>query len=304
MEQVIYTCPFVPAEWIAAHGLRPARIIPHSARMHAAIPPIEGLCPFAQGFANHVIADKESQGAIFTTACDQMRRVHDLVVGRATVKTFLMNLPKTRNTECTELYMDELRRLGRWLRTIGGHAPAADTLTGTMVDFDEHRQAMRSAGCNSRPSCSCHDGFVKLALIGGHLLAGEMQLLDLVTRHGGRIMLDATETGELTRPTGFDPAGLREDPLRELARCYFESIPAVWKRPNTALFDWLILKCAERQVRGIICHRLVWCDLWHAEVHRLREALQLPLLDLDVGDDGPSAERTAGRIQAFLETLR
>jgi len=305
MEQVIYTCPFVPAEWIAAHGLRPARIIPHSARMHAAIPPIEGLCPFAQAFANHVITDTESQGAIFTTACDQMRRVNDFVVGRAPAKTFLLNLPKTwRNAECIQLYIDELHRLGRWLCTIGGRAPSADTLTATMVDFDEHRQALRAAGCNTRPSCSCHDGFVKLALIGGPLLADEMQIFDLIARHGGRIMLDATETGELARPARLDPAGLRGDPLRELARCYFESIPAVWKRPNTALFDWLACRAAERQVQGIICHRLVWCDLWHAEVHRLRDALQLPLLDLDVSGDGPAAERTAGRIQAFLETLR
>jgi len=306
VQRIVYTCPFVPAEWIAAHGLQPARVVPRSDCTSAAIPPIEGLCTFAQAFAAQVISDSLSQGAVFTTACDQMRRVRDLVTDRTTAPTFLLNLPKTwQNSECTQLYMDELRRLSRWLCTLGGRPPSGETLAATMIDFDRHRHAMRTAGCKTQPSCPCHDGRVKLALVGGPILAGEFRLFDLVERCGGRIMLDATETGELSLPDTFDADHCRRDPLRELARAYFQSIPAVWKRPNTSLFDWLKQMCRNRNVQGVICRRLVWCDLWHAEVHRLRDALQLPLLDLDVTDDGKSAsERTACRIQAFMETLQ
>ncbi|MBE0536076.1 MAG: 2-hydroxyacyl-CoA dehydratase [Phycisphaerae bacterium] len=299
MSQILYTCPFVPAEWIAAHGLRPARIMPQSTGMHAAVAPIEGLCPFARAFANHVLGDSTSCGAIFTTACDQMRRVRDLVVDGTCVETFLLNLPKTwRNAACTQLYIDELGRMGRWLYTLGGCVPSADALAATMLDFDGRRQAM--------PDRRVADsGGVRLALVGGPLLAGESGLFDLVVRNGGRIVFDATETGERTLPDRFDPALLRQDPVGELARAYFDSIPAVWKRPNTGLFDWLTRECTERRVQGVICRRLVWCDLWHAEVHRLRDALHVPLLDLDVSDDSPAAgERTAGRVQAFLETLQ
>ena len=35
--------------------------------------------------------------------------------------------------------------------------------------------------------------------------------------------------------------------------------------------------------------RQVWCDLWHAEVKRLRDWLDLPLLDLDLNGDDPVA---------------
>lgn len=304
MSVIVYTCPFVPGEWIAAHGLQPRRIIPHAAEAHAGIGCAAGLCPFARAFANHVIGDRQLRGAVFTTGCDQMRRMYDLVNGRTAVKMFLLNVPKVwRSAECVQLYIDELRRMGRWLCDLGGRALADETLAETMIDFDQHRQAVRGAGCRTQPSCSWHDGFIKLAPIGGPLLAGELALFDLIDRLGGRIMLDATETGELSMPAEFDPGRLREDPVRELARAYFESIAAVWKRPNTGLFEWTGRMCAERQVQGVICHRLVWCDLWHAEVYRLRQALGLPFLDLDVSDDGV-CERTTGRIQAFMETLQ
>ena len=94
MSVIVYTCPFVPGEWIAAHGLQPRRIIPHAAEAHAGIGCAAGLCPFARAFANHVIGDRQLRGAVFTTGCDQMRRMYDLVNGRTAVKMFLLNVPK------------------------------------------------------------------------------------------------------------------------------------------------------------------------------------------------------------------
>ena len=48
--------------------------------------------------------------------------------------------------------------------------------------------------------------------------------------------------------------------------------------------------------------RHLWCDKWHAEVQRLKDTLDVPLLDLDV-DGGPVALRHRTRVQAFLEGL-
>ena len=50
MPDVWYTCPFVPPEWIAAHGLRPRRM--HlSAPAHAGTrATTEGMCPYADAF--------------------------------------------------------------------------------------------------------------------------------------------------------------------------------------------------------------------------------------------------------------
>jgi hypothetical protein len=60
-----------------------------------------------------------------------------------------------------------------------------------------------------------------------------------------------------------------------------------------------------RAVRGLIIWRYVWCDIWHAEVHRLKHWSPVPVLDLDASDgDEGSLSRTAGRLEAFLEMLK
>ena len=82
-------------------------------------------------------------------------------------------------------------------------------------------------------------------------------------------------------------------------------IPDAFRRPNTALYEWLGCAMGTREVRGIILRRYVWCDLWHAEVDRLRRWSPVPVLDLDGDRDDQSARgRTVGRIEAFLEMLR
>ena len=42
MNAVGYSSPFVPAEWIAAHGLRPERL-----RLHPSERLTRGICPYA-----------------------------------------------------------------------------------------------------------------------------------------------------------------------------------------------------------------------------------------------------------------
>ena len=99
--------------------------------------------------------------------------------------------------------------------------------------------------------------------------------------------------------------GPAEDPLDELARIYFDAIPDAFRRPNTRLYEWLGREVSARSVRGIILRRYPVCDLWHAELERLRTWSDVPVLDLDVetGDEG-EASRTLARIEAFLEMLR
>ena len=59
---IAYTCPYVPAEWITAHGLQPRRLIPQPMEGTSAIPRIEGLCPYARAFANDVAASEDVDG--------------------------------------------------------------------------------------------------------------------------------------------------------------------------------------------------------------------------------------------------
>ena len=105
-------------------------------------------------------------------------------------------------------------------------------------------------------------------------------------------------------PRPFDPQRVASQPVAELAEAYFGSIPDVFRRPNDPCYEYLTRELAVRHIRGLVVRRYLWCDLWHAEVARLAARMPVPVLDLDVvhREDG-AAERTRGRIEAFLETL-
>ena len=79
---------------------------------------------------------------------------------------------------------------------------------------------------------------VPLALVGGPLMQRDRVLFDLVEECGGRIVLDATETGQRGVRGPFDRRRLLEDPLMELAEAYFR-IPDASRRPNSELYQWL-----------------------------------------------------------------
>ena len=90
----------------------------------------------------------------------------------------------------------------------------------------------------------------------------------------------------------------------ELANAYFNSIHDASRRPNSELYKWLKKMLADREVRGIIFHRNLWCDIWHAELKRLKDWVGLPFLDIESTCDGESNQpRNENRIRAFLEML-
>lgn len=301
MSRVAYCCPFVPPELIVACGLQPWRVIPEAAKVNRMSLSRPGMCSYARAVLAEVTSEPRPAAVIVTTRCDQMRRIADLLAQEPDTRTFLLNVPKTWQTAAArDLYRRELDRLVGFLAEVGGRRLTDDALTAAMRSRQLHTEAAdpdtsSPAGADSR---------VRLALIGGPLLRGDVILFDLIERAGGRVSLDGTEFGERTRPARFDEAPLTTHPLDELARAYFE-IPDVFRRPNTRLYDWLDARLGDRVIQGIVLHRYLWCDLWHAEVERLRRTFDLPLLDLDLGDgERANSTRTTTRIQAFLESLR
>jgi benzoyl-CoA reductase/2-hydroxyglutaryl-CoA dehydratase subunit BcrC/BadD/HgdB len=289
---IAYTCPYVPAEWIAAHGLRPRRLIPLPVEGASTIPRMEGLCPYARAFVNDVAASKDIDGVVVTTMCDQMRRIFDLLVRRVEVPAFLLNVPSTWQTVAAQrLYLDELKRLGQFLVRLGGHEPDKEELVRTML-----RQA-QGDGVHGTP-CG-----VPLAVVGGPVMQRDRALFDVIRECGGQIVLDATETGQRGLVGPFDRRRLAEDPLMELAETYFR-IPDASRRPNSGLYQWLQDRLTRTGARGIILHHYVWCDKWHAEFARLKDWARLPVLRLDSEGEGEiEAVRVRNRVRAFLETF-
>ncbi len=329
MKTIIYTCPYVPAEWIAAHGLRPSRIIPDAAGSTGPVVPIEGVCPYVRGFVNEVITGTQASAVVVTTVCDQMRRAFDIVVRKGKLAAFLMNVPSTwQSVAAQKLYLDELKRLGRFLIGLGGESPSTDALVKIMLEYDTARTSILAARgyLTSRRYSEAIARFnrdgksgitrditdkkpltdgIPLLIIGGPLLREDFEILDVVENSGGRIVLDATETGERGMCAKFDRRRLRDDPLMELANAYFGGIQDAFRRPNSELYNWLKREIAARGARGIVFHRYVWCDIWHAELRRLKDCIDLPVLDIDTaGDNETYKHRTENRIRVFLEMLQ
>ena len=89
----------------------------------------------------------------------------------------------------------------------------------------------------------------------------------------------------------------------ELADAYWGSLPAVFRRPNRQFFEWLAAVRRQTPVRGIVFVAHPWCDLWRAELPRIRETCALPVLSISLAGERAADEAWTTRLQAFLEML-
>lgn len=345
MQTIAYASPWIPPEWIAAHGMRPRWLrLQRDGSTHPLAGVRRGVCPFAGALADAAVAGLDVSALVMTTACDQMRYAAAVVQQRSSLPVFLLNMPSTWQTPAArQMYRDELVRLGGWLRQLGGRLPSRDDLAGVMLQYDFARTRLRAsreqfsgrqfaealadlhgmptgsgvfshvAGKTSQSSTGFADNTehdrrlrpVPLAILGGPLLADELAILDTIEQRGGRVVLDATEGGERTLPAALDRSRIQADPLGELVRVYFDGIADVFQRPNDRLYGWLRDHATVRGFCGIVVWRYVWCDLWQAEVARLKQQSPVPVLALDAADgECATSSRTQGRIESFLEMLR
>ena len=324
-KRVVYSCPYFPAEWIEAHGFEPSRICPGIKKRIRPIDSAAGICPYLRSYLNEVNAEEDVAAVLFATVCDQMRRAPESFGGESSLPLFLMHVPSTWKTVAAQqLCLSELKRLGLFLARLGGTPPSREMLCQTMYTYDRKRNALRDAKgwINSRAFSEAivrfHrtgevvqntkklDDFIQgipIALIGGPLTAQDLCLFDVIQDAGGNVVLDGTETGERTMPRQFHRQQMHEDPLLELVDAYFGHIPDAFRRPNSELYMWMSREFQASHVKGVILIRNVWCDIWHGEVARIREWLNMPLLDIDLNGENP-VSRNKTRIHAFLELLQ
>jgi hypothetical protein len=322
--EVFFASPWIPAEWIKAHGLQP-RGIWRSEAFDLGAASRAGSCAFATGILN-LAQSRETAACIFTTHCDQLRRSFDAARGTPNERSFLFNLPATWGTAVARtMYRGELERLSRFLVALGGSQPGPGELTHVMADYREKRAALcRAFPHGGRASAEAilkfhWDGSVTptaaphqaprgipLALVGGPLPASRLGLFDVVQELGGNIVLNATEAGERslwdTGPSVTDSSDATTL-LDMLAQEYLLHCIDVFQRPNTRLYEWLKRHIAARKPRALILWHYTGCDLWSAEAQTLRETFSLPLLLLEADDATRVTLRDRSRLEAFMESL-
>src|ERR1035438_7713499 len=143
--EVFCTSPWVPPEWIKAHGLEPRGVWLAKDFGDEPLSLAAGVCAFANAAVR--LVERQSQSAvIFTTHCHQLRRGFDTVAEAAPSRLFLFNLPVTWQTAVAErIFCDELRRLGQFLIGLGGHAPTARDLVEIVDQYSQARRRLLAA---------------------------------------------------------------------------------------------------------------------------------------------------------------
>jgi benzoyl-CoA reductase/2-hydroxyglutaryl-CoA dehydratase subunit BcrC/BadD/HgdB len=288
MKRVLYTSPYVPGAWIAAHGCEPVRLRPQGDRLHASVARVEGLCPYAQAWVSDVLLSDRANAIVMTTCCDQMRRAFEVVTKQSDLPCFLLNLPSVWQTDSAfGYYQAELRRLGRFLETLGGSRVSEERLRSLLIQ-------------TKKAVVSPHEEIdrIPLALLGSHGLVQDERLKVLIERMGGAVVSDGTE------PSMPQFHGLTGNAFDAMSRAYWGLMEDVFQRPNTRLYDRMARWFEQTPVKGVILRRYLWCDLWHAEVPRIKAWAPVPVLDIEISSPAHTDHhRLATRIQAFMEMI-
>lgn len=285
-----------------------------------------GVCSYVKAVVGE-LCDTHSPFAavVLTSTCDQMRRVGEVVEQRASIPVFLMTIPATwQTTTAAGLYREELKRLGRFLVRLGGEPPSEAQLIFHAEAFDHQRKQLRQRrGVLDGESFHAHlrefqttgqlpplpaehlrrDG-VRLALAGGPLRSEDGDIFSLIRHAHGDVVLDATESGEMTLAPAFSKRHLYDDPLGEIVDAYFGQIPHAMRRPNSHLYRYFQVELSRRGVQGLIWQQTMWCDLWAAESQRFAQWCSVPVLQWNTGDEHSDHVRISTRLEAFVEMLQ
>jgi benzoyl-CoA reductase/2-hydroxyglutaryl-CoA dehydratase subunit BcrC/BadD/HgdB len=253
-----------------------------------------------------------------------MRRTGDLLAATGNLPVFVFDVPATwQGSAPRRYYESELRRLGAFLVRLGGRrltdedihslinaSAAAAERRRASVTTHSNAPCLEDSSCGSEAALSSGQGRsglsrcrVPVAIAGGPLGASERLLVNMIDSAGGRVALDATESGERTLPVFSRLRKAEERPETILADAYFGSIPDIFARPDSRFHDWMERMTRERGIRGVIVFVHLWCDRWRAEVQTLRDRLPLPVLLVSSGNELAS-EHVWARIEAFLEVVR
>ena len=320
--EVFLASPWIPPEWVRAHGLRPRALwlAPDFSQSTALLP--AGVCGFAEA-ALAFAKNHPDAVVVFSSACDQLRRAFDSAILHNHRRVFLFNLPATwQSPVANRIYRAELKRLGRFLSSCGGQAPSPQILRREMSRAGSARQRLLQSadGCSARGFAEAIARFqwdgewappprvtvkhTSIALLGGPFLSRDWPLLDEIETAGARLALNATDSGERALGPAYADALRAKSPFDALVRAWCDNIIDAFQRPDSRLYSWLKPRLAERRVRGLILWHYTNCDLWRAQAQSLREAFGLPLLPLETGGESGGAAGRRNRLQAFLEILQ
>ncbi|MFO7637727.1 MAG: 2-hydroxyacyl-CoA dehydratase family protein [bacterium] len=295
---------------------------------------IANLDPSSPADSLHAQVD----GFLSVNACDLLRRLPESLNRHHRLPVFELYLPRGSDVLPHRLaaFRQELARLAAELAAFAGTTFDPERLGREIAAANRVRRGLREldAGRRSdRPEVSLSDMLNLVALAGvlepeamlellsagldhlrsrtgkhprprlmlcGSDIAWQDRWLVELLEEKADIVTDLLDTASLWFEADCPETG---DPLDALARHYYSSPTAVWRRPNDALFELARRRAAEARVDGVVLKTLLYCDPWSFESARLKTALARPFLHIDGTYSPENREQLRTRVEAFMEEL-
>ena len=187
-------------------------------------PQSAGVCSYAEAAVRLAEAGTDAT-VVFATTCDQLRRGFDTAILHGNRRGFLFNLSATWQSMVAEqIFRSELVRLGRFLLANGGTMPTAGLAAAGIRTIQRPAPTTPRVRAKKRLTSVC--GGNGALPLGWRVLAPARSgadsssptragwrpfsrqrignLLDAIEAAGGRVVLNATETGERSLSPFFE----------------------------------------------------------------------------------------------------
>ncbi|WP_236782747.1 2-hydroxyacyl-CoA dehydratase family protein [Anaerohalosphaera lusitana] len=275
-----YTSGYVPVELIEAAGHEAKFVRPSMAGGAECLRLREGMCPYAAGTVASLLGRDDLDAFVGAGTCDQVRRCFEAMRDEFGGEMFVLNVPVTRGTASQGMFGAEVERLERFLKEL--------------KDSTNDDEVLEDGRDEQRTRFEDGSGELVLGVIGAPIAAEGLMLGEIA---GARLV-------DMMGPVRLGEFGGCESDMDGLVRKYFVEVLDIRQRSNAGWYEWLREWSGSGAVDGLILHRYTWCDLWHGELGRIKEAAGVAVIDLEINEAGSYASaNTVTRLNAFGEML-
>ena len=319
-----YACRSFPVSVLAGLGLRPVRI-PLSVNDKGGTPVREDICPLVDLFSEAIGRSSVSLVAGMHT-CDMTRRYFQEAARFTDTPVFQLQLPATTGQAAEDYFTREVERFcadallngiskgyspekaGDWyLETLQG-MKLLDSLTLSVppVALQYFYHFFRIMAPNRAVSLvkelvdshPPYAGQFRLLLSGSPVIPGD-DIAACVVEEAGGSLIPVNCTGSQMHPIE-EPEDWSQ---ASIARMHFKSQKCVRCRPNTMTYEHMASMADKYSACGTVVKTLTFCDLWYTEKVRMKNTFNSPVIVVDSGLKKGEAERTAMRIETFIQSL-
>jgi len=323
-------CRAFPPAVLAGLGIRPVRIpvdVSGKERETAGNLVRLDVCPLVRELLGEIQSDC-SDCIVGMHTCDMTRRLFQESDRFSTIPVHQIQLPATKGDASLRFFTSQVDRICRDIATNGfssgyNSSAAEDWYCSTM----EAASFLRSKASTIPPvalqymlhlfriadpstlkrkienllnSAELYEPEFTLLLTGSPVAPGDSIVAETVEAMGGAL-IPINCTGFQMFPD--QPGKLEDFSVATLCRVYFESMKCVRCRPNHEMFRYAAEELSSTGAHGLIVKSLKFCDLWFTEKVRMKQAFRVPVLVLDTAFSMGEVERTAVRVESFVQSL-